>query len=384
MLRYLTAGESHGECLTAVIEGLPAGLRIDAATINRALRRRQGGHGRGGRLLIESDEVHITSGVRGGTTLGSPLALVIPNRDWENWTDVMAVAGAVTGPAVTVPRPGHADLPGALKYGHRDIRNVLERASARETAARVAVGAVAAVLLERFGVRIVGHVKAIGNVRASRQPGSIEKLAGAAESSPVRCADPAAARRMVTAIDRARAAKDTVGGVLEVRAAGAPPGLGSHVHWDRRLDGRLAAAVMGIPAVKGVAIGDAFANAGLPGSRVHDEIFRAARRGYFRRTNRAGGIEGGMTNGEEIVLLAAVKPVPTLMRPLRSIDMRTGRAVRAHRERSDVCIVPAAAVIAEAAVAIELAKAFQEKFGGDTVSEMQRAFRGYVGSIRGF
>jgi chorismate synthase len=382
MLRYLTAGESHGEMLAAVVDGVPAGLPLTSSLLNRDLARRQAGHGRGGRMMVERDAVRITSGVRGGVTLGSPLTLTIENRDWPNWMARMAVEGQVEGPAVTAPRPGHADLPGALKYGHRDIRNVLERASARETAARVAVGSVAKALLARFGARVVGHVLAIGPVEAKRVPKSWKDLVRRAEASPVRCADAAASRAMVRAIDRATAARDTVGGWVEVRAEGLPPGLGNYTQADARLDGRLAAALASIPAVKGVAFGDAFATARLPGSRAHDEIFRDARRGWFRRTNRAGGLEGGMTNGEPVVMRCAVKPVSTLMRPLRTADLVTRRPARAHRERSDVCMVPAAAVVAEAAAAIELARAFQEKFGGDSVAEMQRNWKGYLRSLR--
>jgi len=382
MLRYLTAGESHGEMLVAVVDGLPAGLPLVSSLLNRDLARRQAGHGRGGRMGIERDAVRIVSGVRGGITLGSPLALLIENRDWVNWVSRMAVEGPVEGPPLTAPRPGHADLPGALKYGHKDVRNVLERASARETAARVAVGAVAKSLLARFGVRVLGHVLAIGPVEARRIPPSWKDLERKAEASPVRCADTAASRAMVRAIDRALAGRDTVGGWIEVRAEGLPPGLGSYVQADRRLDGRLAAVLASIPAVKGVAIGDAFATSRLPGSRAHDEIFHDARRGWFRRTNRAGGLEGGMTNGEPVILRCAVKPVSTLMRPLRTADLLTGRPVRAHQERSDVCMVPAAAVVAEAATAIELVRALQEKFGGDSVAEMRGNWKGYLRSLR--
>ncbi len=372
MIRYLTAGESHGQSLTAVIEGLPAGLPLRAADINADLRRRQGGYGRGGRQKIETDEVVITAGVRGGATLGSPVALVIQNRDWVNWGRAMAVEAAPSIPPVTTPRPGHADLAGALKYGHGDVRNILERASARETAARVAVGAVAKRLLAELGVGVIGHVIAIGRSTAAEYRGPLARLRRLTEASEVRCADPRAAARMIAIIRRAIADRDTVGGIVEVRAEGLPVGLGSHVHWDRKLDGRLAAAVVSIQAFKGVAIGDAFTIACEPGSRAHDEIFWSKSRGYFRRTNRAGGLEGGMTNGEPVLIRAAVKPVSTLMRPLASVDLVTKKPVRALRERSDVCMVPAAAVVAEAVVAVELARACQEKFGGDSLDEMRR------------
>ena len=384
MLRYLTAGESHGQCLVAIAEGLPAGLKVSAESINAELRRRQDGYGRGARMRIESDEVRIMSGVRGGRTLGSPIALVVPNRDWANWDKIMAVDAVASVTAVTAPRPGHADLAGVLKYGHLDIRNVLERASARETAARVAVGALARALLAEFGVDVLGHVVAIGSAEIRRIPSSLAALRRGAEASPVRCADAGASRRMTRLIDRAARARDTVGGVVEIRAAGLPPGLGSHVHWDRKLDGRLAAAIMSIQAFKGVTIGDAFAVARCPGSRAHDAIYFDRRRGFHRRTNRAGGIEGGMTNGELLVVCGAVKPVSTLGRPLASVDLVTKRRVRALRERSDICMVPAAAVVAEAVVAIELARAFQEKFGGDSLGEMRRNHGAYLKALRAF
>ena len=381
-LRFLTAGESHGQALTAVLEGIPAGLVLSAGDINSDLRRRQAGHGRGGRMRIESDEVRVTSGVRGGRTLGSPIALTIGNRDWVNWSAVMPVEAAPLKNPATTPRPGHADLPGALKYGHRDVRNILERASARETAARVAVGAVARRLLAEFGVDLVGHVVAIGPVFAKRLPADVRSLRRRTESSPVRCGDPAAARAQVRLVDRIRATRDSIGGVVEVRATGLPAGLGSYVHWDRRLDGRIAGAVMSIQAFKGVTIGDAFEIARRPGSRAHDEIRYDRRRGFHRRTNRAGGLEGGMTNGEDLVIRAAVKPVSTLMRPLGTVDLVSKRPARALRERSDVCIVPPAAVVAEAVVAMELARAMQEKFGGDSIAEMKRNYAGYLKQIR--
>jgi chorismate synthase len=383
-MRYLTAGESHGRCLIAVIEGLPAGMPLKASDINPDLARRRLGRGRGGRMRIESDQAVIVSGVRGGLTLGSPVALQIMNLDWANWSGIMAVDAPSTAPALTAPRPGHADLAGALKYGTHDVRNVLERASARETAARVAVGAVAKRLLAEFGAEVLGHVLSIGGISARRIPSSLAALRRAAEASEVRCASLAATRAQVGAIDRAARAGDSVGGVVEVRAGGLPPGLGSFVQWDRRLDGRLAAALMSIQAFKGVEIGDAFQVASMRGSKGHDGIEYDRQRGFHRRTNRAGGIEGGMTNGSEVVIRAAVKPVSTLRRPLDTVDLVTKKRVKAVVERSDVCMVPAAAVVAEAVVAIELASALQEKLGGDSIHEMKRNFRGYLGSLRRF
>ena len=380
----MTAGESHGESLSAIVDGVPAGLPLTASEINRDLSRRQEGHGRGGRMKIERDQVRITSGVRGGRTIGSPLTLVIPNLDWANWTARMAVEGLVEGPVITAPRPGHADLTGAIKFDRRDIRDVLERASARETAARVAVGAVAKALLRQFNVRMFSHVISIGGVRAVRMSPNWESRMKSAESSPVRCADQSASRAMVRAIDRAIEMRDTLGGVVEVRADGLIAGLGSYTQWDARLGSRIAASVMGIQAVKGVSVGDAFGVAALPGSRAHDEIFYSRSRGYFRRTNRAGGMEGGMTNGEELCIQAAVKPISTLMKPLRTVDIRTHKPVRAHIERSDACMVPAAAVVVEAAMAVELAKAYQEKFGGDSVEEMRRNWRTNAAHLRSF
>ncbi len=441
-MRYLTAGESHGPALTAIIEGLPAGLPLAADYVNEQLKRRQGGYGRGGRMKIESDRVRFVAGVRGGFTLGSPVAMQIENKDWVNWQEVMdpGEGARLEEKAVTRPRPGHADLAGALKYGHRDIRNVLERASARETAARVAVGAVARRFLEELGVEIIGHVVRIGPA-AAKTPADLLTVSGelltaggpgggqqgeekaavfqgggrvksdgpagqAGESSPrkefrkyaaavlprlretvarspVYCLDPAAEKAMVEAIDEAREKGDTLGGVFEVRVYGLPPGLGSYVHWDRRLDGRLARALMSIPAIKGVEIGLGLAGAGLSGSETHDEIFFAPGFGFYRRTNRAGGLEGGVTNGEPLILRAAMKPIPTLPRPLASVDLLTGVPFPAVVERSDTCAVPAACVIGEAVVAWELAAACREKFGGDSLAEIRRAMENYLLSGRG-
>jgi chorismate synthase len=381
-LRFLTAGDSHGKALTAIVEGMPAGLALSEDYIARDLRRRQGGYGRGGRQKIESDRAEIVSGVRHGLTLGSPIALVIPNRDWENWREVMAVeAPEQPVDPVTRLRPGHADLAGAMKYAQDDVRNVLERASARETAARVAVGAVARRFLEEFGVAVNSHTVAVGSIEA--------KTAGepdwqAVEESALRCGDAEAGERMLAAIDAARAEGDSLGGVTEVRATGVPIGLGSHVHWDRRLTGLLAQAVMSIPSVKGVELGDGFAGARMRGSESQDVILPAAEwqgRPWRRVSNHAGGLEGGMTNGEPIVVRAALKPISTLARSLPSADLATGEAVEAHYERSDVCIVPAAGVIAEAMVAIVLATAMLEKFGGDHMRETLRNYQAYLSSV---
>jgi len=379
MLRFLTAGESHGKGLTVIIEGVPAGLPLTEDYIARDLRRRQGGYGRGRRQKIEQDHAEIRSGVRYGRTLGSPIALLIENRDWVNWQEAMAVE-EVDAPVdkVTRLRPGHADLPGVLKYGFDDVRPVLERASARETAARTAVGAVCRRLLDEFGIVIHSHTVAIDGVEA-RVEG--EPDWEALEESPVRCADPEAGQRMVAAIDEARSAGDTLGGVVEVRASNVPVGLGSHVHWDRKIDGRVAQAVMSLNAVKGVEIGIGFAGARQRGSQVHDVILPIEQwdgRAWRRATNRLGGTEGGMTNGQDLVVRAALKPIATLPRSLPSADLRTGEEIPAHYERSDVCVVPAAGVIGEALVAIVLAEAALEKFGGDHNEETLRNYRAYL------
>ena len=380
MFRFLTAGESHGQSLTAIVDGVPAGLDLTAEDINRELARRQKGHGRGGRMKIEQDRAQILSGVRYGKTLGSPIALGIVNRDWQSWSEKMAVEPREEGPPksaeVWVPRPGHADLAGSIKYGHADMRNVLERASARETAARVAVGAVARRILEEIGTQIVSQVVAIGPVRARPVELSWQEIRERTEKSPVRCADPKAEKGMLAAIDAAKADGDTLGGVFEVTAVGVPVGLGSYAQWDRRLDGVLVQAVMSIPAIKGVEIGLGFAAAGLQGSQVHDEI--GYDNGYVRFSNNAGGVEGGVTNGQAVVVRAAMKPIPTLVKPLRSVDVRTKEAKPAHAERSDVCAVPAAAVVGEAVVAIALAGALLEKFGGDRMSELKGNVRAYL------
>jgi chorismate synthase len=389
MIRFTTAGESHGKALVAVLEGIPAGLPLLAEDVDLQLRRRMGGYGRGARMKIEADAVEFLSGVRAGETLGSPIALVIRNRDWEHWADVMASEPDPTPDAsrrrqVTRPRPGHADLVGLLKYDRADARDVLERASARETAARVACAAVCRRLLSHFGVEIGSHVIELGPVRAAVPDPLPVPLNDAADGSPVRCLDAAATEAMVQAIDAAKANGDTLGGIVEVVARGVVLGLGSHVAWDRKLDGRIAGAVMSIPAVKGVEIGLGFEAARRLGSQVHDEIVRspvAASRltaGFARRTNRAGGLEGGMTTGEPLVVHVAMKPISTLMRPLGTVELTTGAVAKAQAERSDVTAVPAMGVIAEGMLAIVLAQAMAEKFGGDSLAEMRANVDAFV------
>ncbi len=377
-MRFLTAGESHGAALVAVVEGVPAHLALSSSYIDAHLSRRQGGFGRGGRMRIERDRVEILSGVRGGFTTGAPIALLIRNLDWPNWERVMAVEGPLEGERVTKPRPGHADLPGAMKYGHRDMRNVLERASARETAARTAVGTVARRLLEELGISLISHVLCVGPVVAKEI--DLDRV----EGSPLRCGDPRAEEAMKEAILEAQREGDTLGGVFEVRVRGVLPGLGSYTHWDRRLDARLAQAILSIPGVKGVEIGDAFLNATRRGSRVHDAIYWEESRGYYRETNRAGGLEGGMSNGEEILVRGAMKPIPTLSRPLDSVDIESKEPFPSHRERSDVCAVPAAGVVAEAMVAWVLAQAVLEKTGGDTMEEVRENWEAYRERVRAF
>jgi chorismate synthase len=364
MLRYLTGGESHGPALTAIIEGLPAGIPLHAGEIDRDLRRRQIGYGRGGRMQIEHDQVHILGGVLGGQTTGAPVVLQIRNRDWENWQDR-------EWPTVTVPRPGHADYAGAIKYGLGDARPILERASARETAARVAIGAVARALLGHFDIRLGAYVESIGPVTASIPSLPLNRLWELAEESDVRCPDPAGAEAMRRAIDAAREAKDSLGGVFVVGASGLPVGLGSHVQPDRRLDARIAAALMSVPAIKGVEIGPAFENATRPGTQVHDELFAGVDGAVGRVTNRAGGIEGGMSNGAPIIVRAAMKPIPTTLTQRQSVDLLTGAPALTRYERSDVCAAPAAAVVGEAMLAWVLADALTETLGGDHLAQMQ-------------
>jgi len=380
MFRYLTAGESHGSALTAIIEGVPAGLSLDEEYIAYDLARRQGGYGRSARMKIEQDRAEILSGVRHGLTIGSPISLLIRNRDWENWKEIMAVATTETeSEKVTRLRPGHADLAGTIKYGLDDIRPILERASARETAARVAVSAVARKLLKEFGIELHSHTIAIGGVYA-KNDGSGKIHWDNVEKSPVRCSEAETEKKMMAVIDKAKADGDTLGGVFQVVATGVPIGLGSHVHWDRRLSGKISQAIMSINAVKGVEIGAGFSLANLPGSQSHDIIERAGRK-WQHETNRAGGIEGGITNGEPVVVKAVVKAIPTLAKPLQSVDLKTGESVVAHVERSDVCVVPAAGVIGEAMLAIVLADAMLEKFGGDHVKETVRNYKSYLGEI---
>ncbi|GHH64330.1 chorismate synthase [Streptosporangium violaceochromogenes] len=389
MLRWLTAGESHGPELVAIMEGMPAGVEVTTADIDRALARRRLGYGRGARMKFEQDVVTVVGGVRHGRTLGSPVAIRVGNTEWPKWETVMAadpvdpalLEGQARNAPRSRPRPGHADLAGMQKYGFDDARPVLDRASARETAARVALGQVArAFLKQALGVDVVSHVVSIGAARATEGvlpgPGDME----AVDADPVRCADPAGSAAMVAEIDRAHKEGDTLGGVVEVVAYGLPPGLGSYTHWDRRLDARLAAALMGIQAIKGVALGDGFETARRPGSRAHDEIENTAG-GVRRITNRAGGVEGGMSNGEPLRVSAAMKPISTVPRPLATVDVLTGEPAKAHHERSDVCAVPAAAIVAEAMVALILADAAVEKFGGDSVEEVARNLSGYLSSM---
>jgi chorismate synthase len=378
-LRLITAGESHGPGLTCLVEGMPAGLVLDREAIDRDLARRQLGHGRGGRMKIESDRAEVTGGLRHGRTLGGPIALQVLNRDYANWEERMnpwPVASAV--PEVHLPRPGHADLVGTQKYGLSDVRDILERASARETAARVAGGAVAKQFLRALGVEVFSHVLQITSVSAPRRERLSPEDFAAVDQSPVRCLDPDAAREMVAEIDRLRKANESLGGVFEVRAFGVDPGLGSHVSWEERLDGRLAQAILSIQAMKAVAIGDGYEVAGLPGSQAHDEIFYdEARGGYFRETNRAGGIEGGMTTGDPVVVRGSMKPLPTLTKPLRSVDISTHEPAEALRERTDSCTVPAAGVVGEAMVAFVLADAYRRKFGGDHIDDVHGAVAAY-------
>lgn len=384
-LRYLTSGESHGPGLYTVLEGMPSGLPLQAEEINFQLARRQKGYGRGGRMKIETDTVEIVAGVRHGYTLGSPIALVVRNSDWKNWQDEMSV-GPTDKPlkrVVTRPRPGHADLVGGIKYDFRDLRNVLERASARETTSRVACGAVARRLLEEFGVRIAGHVTAVGSVRARAVPASAAEILAKTEDAPLRCLDAEAEVKMVALIDEAKKKGDSLGGIFEIVVDGLPPGLGSYVQWDRKLDGRLAQAILSIQAVKGVEIGDGFDNALKFGSQVHDPIYYdAAKRAFTRSSNRAGGMEGSMTTGLPLIVRGALKPISTLYEPLHSVDIETKEEFEASVERSDTCAIAAAAVIGEAAAAITLADAFLEKFGGDSLREIRRNYDGYLEQVR--
>ncbi len=375
MIRFLTAGESHGPGLVTIVEGLPKGLAIGVDDFASELARRRAGYGRGKRMAVESDELEILGGVRHGFTLGSPVAVVIRNTEWPKWNSIMSPEPGEAGKEVTRPRPGHADLAGMIKYDTEDARDILERASARETAARTIAGVLAKKLLQAVAIRIVSHVVSIGDVE-SQGPAPVPKDADLIDRSEVRCLDPLASGRMIEAIDRAREERDTLGGVFEVLAFDVPIGIGSHVQYDRRLDALLAAALMSIPAIKGVEVGDGFAVAGLPGTKSHDEIVRIDG-SLDRETNRAGGTEGGMTNGKPVRIRAAMKPISTLMQPLRTVDMETGEPAQAVRERSDVCAVPAAAVVGEQMMAVTIASEMQRKFGGDTLAELVEAVEGY-------
>jgi len=389
MFRFTTAGESHGRALVAIVEGLPAGMPVDVQQINHELHRRQQGYGRGARMKIESDRVEILSGVRHGLTLGSPLAVMIENKDWANWTEVMSVEPQEIPPeksrCVKRPRPGHADLAGGLKYDARDLRDVLERASARETAARVACGAVAKQLLANFGIEIRSHVIQLGGIPDQPLELTFDQIAAIADDAPLRCGDAEAQQRMIELIDQKKSEGDTLGGIFEVVARGIVPGLGSHTAWNLKLDGRLAQAVMSIPAVKAVAIGAGGQASSLPGSEVHDEIgYNEETKEFIRATNRAGGLEGGVTNGEELRVRGHLKPISTLRRPLRSVDIDTKQEERAAFERSDITVVPAGGVIGEAMVALVIASALRDKFGGDSLGEMKRNFAGYREQLRGY
>ncbi|MDB5074872.1 MAG: AroC [Chloroflexi bacterium] len=391
MLRFLTAGESHGQELTVIVDGYPAGIPVDGAYIDSQLGRRQLGHGRSERQKMERDHAEITGGVRGGLSLGGPIALTIANRVWKDWQDRMSVTPGDLGEEVTRLRPGHADFAGTLKYGHTDVRNVLERSSARETASRVAVGGLAALLLEQFGIFVRGHTVSIGPEASEPLPGEYiigrpgyppsedwMRLWEEVEASEVRCADPAAAERMIQIIDSAKAAGYTWGGVAQVVAYNVPVGLGTHTQWDKRLDAALAGALMSIPSVKGVEIGTGFASAASPGNQVHDIIRYGAGEGWTRLSNRAGGVEGGISNGEPLIVQVAFKPISTMRRALPSADLRTGEEVQAHYDRSDTCVVPAGAVVAEAMVRWVIASALLEKCGGDSLKEIRRNFDGFI------
>lgn len=384
-MRYLTAGETHGPQLTAIIEGLPSNMNFSFEYINEQLQRRQKGYGRGRRMQIEQDTARVVGGVRHGRTTGAPVALVIENKDWKNWSTVMNVE-PIEGDdkekrRVHRPRPGHADLNGGLKYNLKDLRNVLERSSARETAARVACGAVARMLLAEFGIKVAGQVIRIGAVEAKRMDLPIDELIRITEESPVRVADKEAEAKMIELIDRVKADGDSIGGIVECIVEGVPAGLGSHVQWDRKLDGRIARAVVSINAFKGVEFGIGFEAGELPGSEVHDEIMHDAERGFYRASNRLGGFEGGMTNGMPIVVRGVMKPIPTLYKPLRSVDIDTKEPFTAQVERSDACAVPAASVVMENVVAWEVAVAFMEKFGGDSIEEIRANYQNYLAQM---
>lgn len=382
MIRYFTAGETHGKCLTVIIEGVPSGVSISLDKINASLAERQKGHGRGGRMLIEKDTAEILSGVRGGISLGSPIAIRIENRDWKNWEEIMGTEESNGKKRVEFPRPGHADLTGGMKYNHRDLRNVLERASARETAARVAAGALAKQIVEPFGIEFRSRVVSIGDVTDPSDvsaPGFYDRVM----DSPVRFGDEEAAKKAMEYIDNVKAAGESCGGVVEVRAFGVPAGLGSYVQYDRKLDARLAFAAMSVQAIKGVEIGLGFEASRLSGSHVHDEIFYE-NGAFVRKTNNAGGIEGGMSNGEPIILRAAMKPIPTQYNPLRTVSIDDKRPHEASVERSDACAVPACAIVVEAVTAFEIANSFLEKFGGDCLDDIKASYEAYMDRIKHF
>lgn len=386
MFRFLTAGESHGPALTAIIEGIPAGLLVEAESINAHLKRRQGGYGRGARQKIESDTVEFLSGIRFGQTLGSPITLVVRNRDWANWTTRMSIEplpdGTDAPKEITVPRPGHADFAGMLKYGHNDLRNILERASARNTATMVAVGGVAKLLLAEFGITVASHVVNIGGINVDADNIDLRQIEALSDASPVRVVDKAAEAKIIEAIDAAKYRGDTLGGVFEVVVLGAPVGLGAHTHWDRKIDGLLAQALMSIQAIKGVEVGMGFHVADIPGSEVHDPFYyNNDDQKFIRSSNNAGGTEGGMTNGEPIIVRAAMKPIATLMKQLPSVNLTTKENVPAFAERSDVCAVPAAGIVGEAMVAIVIAQSITEKFGGDSITEMKSNYNSYIETI---
>jgi len=387
MLRYLTAGESHGKALVIILEGMPAGLKLEANDINKELSRRQSGYGRGKRMEIEKDKIELLSGVRLGKTLGSPIALLIKNLDWGNWKEIMRVEGNKISlkeiPSVTSPRPGHADLAGAIKRNFKDVRNVLERASARETAARVAAGAISKKFLQEFGLFLYSRVVQIGKIKDESEWHLVVTNYQVVEKSPVRCLDKKAEREIIALIDKAKEKGDTLGGIFEIIVTHLPVGLGDYIQWDLKLDARLARAIMSIQAIVGVEIGLGFAAAERFGSEVQDEIFYDDKeKKFYRRTNNAGGIEGGMSNGEPIILRAAMKPISTLGRPLRSVDLITKREVKAMKERADICAVPAASVIGEAVVAFEIARAIREKFGGDSMEEVKRNYASYMEYVK--
>lgn len=385
-IRFLTAGESHGKALLCILEGIPANLELSSEYINRELQRRQRGYGRGGRMKIESDRVEFLSGLRFGKTLGSPISMAIWNKDWENWSDKMAYEGEAPESVVAFsrPRPGHADLAGGIKYNQKDLRNILERASARETAARVAVGAVCKRFLEEFGIRIGSYVISVGNLKPEIKEEDLLKRHELAETSQVRFPDPSKDEEFIKLIDEAKERGESLGGVFEVFAVGVPPGLGSHIQWDKRIDGRIAQAMMSIQAIKGVEIGLGFESARRFGSEVHDEIGWSEEKGYFRYSNNLGGTEGGITNGMPIVVRCAMKPIPTLTKPLRSVDISTRESVKAGKERSDVVAVPAASVVGEAMLAIVLADALLEKLGGDFMEEVRERFKRYMEHVKAF